>query len=867
MKKVSLRVMAAMAMGLAVAGCSHDSDSYMPSSEEQLANATEKLGVEVDPNQDWNMTGTAKASITVNGEYGETYIVKILANDPLVDGFSYVLAEGEIANGETFASEFEYASADKSLVVALTNHNGYTTYRSLPVVDGVMEATIGAAQAAGTRGALRSQTNPSVGHITIPDAAYVNKYLEGAKEPTDANVADNYDNKTWVNGKEKEWIVDVPAQTTQPQWGQFQWESTAAEILYNYGNPSDTDRAWFEENCRPLANFDWSSFDYNNIDQVNAYFDLVADVKSKCDKTGRSAWMTITQPYTKGGYTPEQGHWTEGSEGYWQEDETYVLKFKIEAGNSWDKGISVLATEGLTDGVKNGCERTIVVKGTWNLNESQRVGSRGQVIIADGGVLNIAEGTTLQMVNQARLIVMSGGTIQGKGNIEVTNGNEAGFENYNGGIINIGGTFNNNFGKFYNYNTFKCYTYQAGGQKSNFYNHGVVNIDNGGTNKWAYVSPNARIYNACQWYCKNSMRAYIIEMTAGSYFYVGDQLQMSCGNDGSNDPTYVAMAAGALMRVGDLSNNLTNWIGPESGWAVCEFGKISYLNWNPGTPTNGGYFINNIAVSIDDKTPKNHDNATPTYEHFKYAVANGFGTGEGYNNYGTTKVGNGNTCVVEKGGANVNIPGSDDFVAGEKGCTPGYNGMPNETPDPRPAVWSYAFEDTPLGDYDMNDVVIKVSYAYDENTKKVDNSHLNVTLCCTGATLKLKVYLNETALFGGEEVHEALGRTAPELVNTGVGPDTGTNTVTIKTPDNFEFGTADFWIDSPHVHGGVHVAKEGQDPHGIVIPADWAWPMEYTCIKDAYPNFIEFAKDASTKDEAILNWYKQTPVAGKTYKK
>ncbi|MDE6807996.1 MAG: hypothetical protein K2I98_06025, partial [Prevotella sp.] len=178
MKKTSLNVMAAMAMGLAVVGCSHDSDSYMPSSEEQLANATEKLGVEVDPNQNWNMTSTAKASITVNGEYGETYIVKILANDPLVDGFSYVLAEGELANGETFTSEFEYASADKSLIVALTNHNGYTTYRSLPVVDGVMEATIGEAQAAGTRGALRSQTNPSVGHITIPDAAYVNKYLE-----------------------------------------------------------------------------------------------------------------------------------------------------------------------------------------------------------------------------------------------------------------------------------------------------------------------------------------------------------------------------------------------------------------------------------------------------------------------------------------------------------------------------------------------------------------------------------------------------------------------------------------------------------------------------------------------------------------
>lgn len=856
MKKISLNVMAAMAMGLAVVSCSHDLDGYMPSSEEQLANATDKLGVEIDPNQDWNMTGTAKASITVNGEYGETYIVKILANDPLVDGFSYVLTEGEIANGETFTSEFEYASADKSLIVALTNHNGYTTYRSLPVIDGVMEATIGDA---GTRANRRSQAEPSVGHITTkPGAAYVNKYLEGAKEPTDGNTTDNYDNGHYQDGS-----ITI---TTDPVLPGVNLGNLANTFWNNYSSigdwfhPTEAEKNFYDRTFKALwegynamlQKLEWSG--KGKVETHNAaidkFIELYNAVVAFAGKDGVSNWLNYYSTYTKGAYTETGGTYVE--------DETYVLKFKIEAGKSWDKDIAVLATEGLTDGVANGCERTIVVKGTWNLNANQRVGSRGQVIIADGGVLNIAEGMTLEMVNQARLVVMPGGIIQGKGNIKVTNGNDAGFENYNGGTIDVG-TFNNNFGKFYNYNTFKCYTYEAGGQESNFYNHGVVNIDNGGTDKQAYKSTNARIYNACQWYCKNSMRAYIIEMTAGSYFYVGDQLQMSCGNDGSKDPTYVAMAAGALMQVGDLNNNLTNWIGPENGWAVCEFGKISYLNWNPGTPTDGGYFINNIAVSIDDKTSKNHDNTTPTYEHFKYAVANGFGTGEGYNNYGTTKVGNGNTCVVEKGGVDITVDASE--------CTPGYNGVPNKTPNPRPAVWSYAFEDTPLGDYDMNDVVIKVSYHYDEATQKADESQLDVTLCCTGATLELKVYLDKTALFGGWEVHKMLGRTVPELVSTGAGPDAGPYTVTIGTPANFEFGTADFWIESPRVPGGVHIAKKGQDPHGIVIPADWAWPTEYTCIKDAYPSFAKFAEDASTTDEAILNWYKQAPVSGKTYKK
>ena len=859
MKKLFLNGMAAVAMGLVVVSCSHDSDGYMPSDAEKLANASEKLGVEVDPNQDWNMTSKATANITVNGDYGETYTVKILANDPLVDGVSYVLAEGQIAEGETFSTEFEYASASSNLVVALTNHNGYTTYRSLPIVDGVMDATIGESQVAGARGAFRSQTSPAVPDITVA-SNYPDAYLDGAKEPTAANTTHNHDNGYYQGG-----YVQV---TTDPSAPYFGNGDLSNNIQYGGGtNASEADKAFYNNTFKPLVDeFYAMPREYNGKEKVETFNALVDKFKELYDaivayagESGVSHWITNYSFGSKGAYTVVGGTWVA--------DEDWVLKFKIESGKEWNDYINVLATEGLTDGVANGNERTIVVKGTWNLTADQTVGSRGQVIIANGGVLNISSGKTLTLVNQSRLVVMPGGTVQGAGNIKVTNGNEEGFENYNGGTINITGTFNNNFGKFYNYNFFKCNTYEAGGQESNFYNHGVAHINNGGTKGDHYVSTNTRIFNACQWYCENSMRAYIVEMTAGSYFYVGDQLEMSAGNDGSDDPTYVAMAAGALMKVGDLRNNLTNWIGPESGWAVCEFGKISYLNWNPGTPTDAGYFINNIAVSIDDKTALNHDDYTPTYEHFKYAVANGYGTGQGLNNYGTTKVGNGNACVVEKGKADVKIDASEGFVAGQKGCTPGYNGEPGETPDPRPAVWSYAYEDTPLGDYDMNDVVLKVSYAYENG--KVDYDHLSLTLCCTGATLGLKVYLGDKVLFGDTEVHTVLGRVVPEMVNTGAGPDADPYTTTIDTPANFEFGTADFWISSPLVPAGVHIAKAGQDPHGVVIPADWAWPVEYCCIKDAYPNFIEFAKDASTTDETILGWYKKTatnPVAGKTYK-
>ena len=58
----------------------------------------------------------------------------------------------------------------------------------------------------------------------------------------------------------------------------------------------------------------------------------------------------------------------------------------------------------------------------------------------------------------------------------------------------------------------------------------------------------------------------------------------------------------------------------------------------------------------------------------------------------------------------------------------------------------------------------------------------------------------------------------------------------------------------------IHIATKGQDPHGIVIPGKWEWPTETTCIKDAYPKFVDWAKDITDVD--AKDWYKH-PVKGK----
>ena len=173
-----------------------------------------------------------------------------------------------------------------------------------------------------------------------------------------------------------------------------------------------------------------------------------------------------------------------------------------------------------------------------------------------------------------------------------------------------------------------------------------------------------------------------------------------------------------------------------------------------------------------------------------------------------------------------------------------------------PAIYSYAFEDSWMSDYDLNDVVIKVK----QNEK--DEKKMDVILCCTGASYNLYAFIGKTGdetskttirLFGGMEVHAALGGTAGMFINTGSGGDKFDSkspaTVTMDIPTGYTLGSLPIWIKSPERNIGV--AESGTDPHGVVIPMDWQWPREWTSVKVAYPNFINFAANQNNN----TNWY------------
>jgi hypothetical protein len=181
-----------------------------------------------------------------------------------------------------------------------------------------------------------------------------------------------------------------------------------------------------------------------------------------------------------------------------------------------------------------------------------------------------------------------------------------------------------------------------------------------------------------------------------------------------------------------------------------------------------------------------------------------------------------------------------------------------------PSVWTYAFEDNTLkGDYDMNDVVLKVSYV-DAKTM----SQLKIELVAAGCEFDNEVYLDETPIMfankrdGGEtnEVHAAFGVAKGKLVNTG-GRSTSAEAVytIIDTPAGFEFPTAKFNIvpsggENKDQH--IHIAQEGA-PYGIAVPINWKYPVENRNIGSVYEeeghSFGEWATDASHQTAA--DWY------------
>lgn len=536
--------------------------------------------------------------------------------------------------------------------------------------------------------------------------------------------------------------------------------------------------------------------------------------------------------------------------------------------------------------------RTLYVKGKWVIPEglSQSCGNGANVDIDGNGQYDDVDGIivvgpdaeievngTLNFNNMARLIVLPGGKVTGSGLVQVNNGSKVGEESYNYGTISVK-QLNENFGNFFNYGTITSETLVGGAGTSCFVNHGTINI------KQAYGNNNSaanlQIKNNCNFTAQGRVAAKIIENGANAYLEAGE-LAFSDGEGGeclgsylgldAGSRVYVAKRTGTNATTGDLYGNNASIVGPSSGnYAyLCVDGQVAQWNWTSFSEAPAvrhvGMIINHVNIYVGGGYA--NDNTADNFEQMLNETI--IDTNKSWHNWGE-KIGiGGATVLTTKDGFNTAATEDSD-------CAPAFTPADKDTikviKETYP-IYSYAFEDTPEGDYDLNDVVIKVQQ--DEN----DTTKLNLKFVASGATLDLYVRLyNSNAVYGSKnandfrvlsyknktEIHEMFGVEHGIMINTLHASGQKAEPFTIQVdkgsydPSNLPIAIWSATWDE------VDIAGAGDTPHGVVIPYDWKWPKERVHVTTAYAetetdetnpdqSFATFASDA---DGGADLWWK-----------
>ena len=481
-----------------------------------------------------------------------------------------------------------------------------------------------------------------------------------------------------------------------------------------------------------------------------------------------------------------------------------------------------------TYGVIN--DAVIYIEGTVHLNGNTLNGPT--LVVAPGGKI-ILDGNT-NMSNAGRIVVMAGGSIEAADGINPAFNVNNGAACYNAGTIDFDGQLNVNGSDTYNKGTITVDVLRntSGGKFTNF---GHITAR---TNMQAADSYNSTIINGCYMHFTEDAGIGTLTLLDNSRLEVDGRAEF-------NQATQTLYNLSEI-KAGAIYINSTKFAGPtasgsyaivrtETVWAnqgadLSASGNI-YFDWNP--ESEGG-LVNHQGEADFNSTV---DNGYTTLSYIK-----------GLNLNYTTE--NSSALIIPEGdctGMGNNPGGGGGKIYGD------------------PAVYTYAFEDQTLNtDYDMNDVVLKVSYVVKEegtgeNAGKViyNKKQLKVQLVAAGATYEIKAKIGDAYLFDGQEIHQAMGQNKGMMINTG---GTGGNSVSGVAPAECTVAVPAGWngkFEELPVSIEVSTTKKtyafpNNDiyPHVVMIPVDWAWPIERVNIKDAYPG----TSDAKT----IKNTYKAT---------
>ena len=364
-----------------------------------------------------------------------------------------------------------------------------------------------------------------------------------------------------------------------------------------------------------------------------------------------------------------------------------------------------------------------------------------------------------------------------------------------------------------------------------------------------------------------------------------------------DNPNYINLEANSIFDITklDVQNPNAKLNGPANGKALARIKNAEFITWGTTKFTLSG--------NIDIEHSKNFPSAD-----YYFIDAN-----------------NNGISFFEEGMSELEIPADDCHGEGNTPTPTGggETGGGETEDDPVGMGYTYAFEDgyPQLGDYDVNDLVLYLETSLIEASENIRSLTIKATLKATGATLGLGAAIQLTnieasaigsvtrrgdiSLTGNtftssgnletgqskaviplfDEAHEVFGVAKSQMVNTITSseyltPKTVTLTITFNRDVTLSMANLDVFI----INGGSkNNRKEVHLPHfsptdkgqsetngylseenlvwGVSFPGEFKYPLEYTNIIVAYPDFKDCATSGGTTN---ANWY-ESPVNGKVY--
>ena len=334
-----------------------------------------------------------------------------------------------------------------------------------------------------------------------------------------------------------------------------------------------------------------------------------------------------------------------------------------------------------------------------------------------------------------------------------------------------------------------------------------------------------------------------------------------------DDPGYIADPVGFMEKLPKYKAIQFSDIYPKTEDDILtKKGAFALIYWGEGKPavgTEGSYYWpKDLKIGFMLRSTTDGENKTPDDKKKGELYTDGRLNSK-INNHGSFASSKLPADAPRSAWLTVN---GKQFLCWESGTDKDYNdliieiqgGVSELTYTPKMAknqVYTFCFEDTRLGDYDMNDVVIKA--------KRINDTQVQYEIIACGAYNELFIK-NVDPAWENTEVHELFGKKAGTFINTVIGEEK-LKSVTIKKNVSSTFTLLDRnsqpYIYDKTTDSTTKLATKGQDPHGIMIPSDFKYPCEKVCIKDAYKTFNDWGQNSVS----YTNWYTK-PTSDKVYK-